>query len=77
METKSIFKSRIFWLNIISALLGVTTVITGEDIANLGVNEHLQKWILAAIGLFNIVGNVYLRTVTVGAVHIPTKKKQN
>lgn len=76
MGTKSILKSKTFWFNVLLGLLGVTTLITGDDLKVLGLGENAEAKVLIALGAFNTVGNIILRSATSAQVTIPTLKKK-
>lgn len=75
MESKSILKSKTFWLNIIAALLGCLAVFTPEMLEGLGLGEHAQEKALATIGGITTVLNIILRLLTTTAVTLPGSNK--
>ena len=72
---KSIFQSKTFWLNIIAGILGVTTMITADDINKLGLSEHLAQQILSVIGIVTTILNIVMRAITSEAVTTPFTQK--
>ena len=66
METKSLFQSKTFWVNLASGLSAVIALI---DPSLLGVDP---RWLLLASGAVNI----FLRTITSGAVSLSAPKPE-
>lgn len=68
METKSIFKSKIFVLNAVVALLAILDIITPDLLNVFELTLSTQHKIMALIALFVGVLNIFLRTITNSAV---------
>lgn len=68
METKSIFKSKIFVLNAIVALLAILDIITPDLLNVFELSLPTQHKIMTLIALFVGVLNIFLRTITNSAV---------
>ena len=64
METKSILKSKTFWVNIIAATLGCLTVFTPDLLSGLGLGEHAQEKALTVIGGLTTILNIVLRFIS-------------
>ena len=64
MESKPLFKSKIFWLNIVAALLGVFAVFTPELLSGLGLGEHAVEKVLTIIGAITTFLNIAFRILS-------------
>jgi len=64
METKSIVKSKTFWVNIIAASLGCLAVFTPDLFTGLGLGEQSQEKALAIIGGITTILNIILRFIS-------------
>ena len=60
MESKSIFVSKTFWINLIAVLLGVISITNPEMI---GVKAETLLWVSGVL-------NIFLRAITVGPVSL-------
>jgi hypothetical protein len=74
METKSIFKSKTFWFNLLLTLVGGAAAVSAPDIADLGLSAVASAWVLKICGAVAFMGNFYLRLVTNQPVTLPTRK---
>ena len=74
---KTIFQSKTFWFNVLLGLLGVSTLVGANELTSIGIDGILQNRILAALGVFNILGNIVLRAATNTAIQPikPFRKK--
>lgn len=64
MNSKPIIKSKTFWVNIITALVGVVTVLGGSDLIK--DNPQIAGIGATALGVLNVI----LRLITVSPVSI-------
>lgn len=75
MKTKSIFQSKIFWLNIIVGLLAAVDIITPEALNILGLELATQHKLMGALGLLVAVLNIILRSITTSAATFKKESK--
>lgn len=73
-QVKSIFSSKTFIFNVIAGVIGVLTSLGADQLTDLGINGVAQKWVLFAIGLIVMFGNIYLRSITNTPVTTPLTK---
>lgn len=73
--TKSIFQSKTFWFNLVGGLVGISTMVTGDQLTELGINGVAQKWTMVGIGAVVTFGNIYLRSITNAPVTTLLTKK--
>lgn len=65
MESKSVFASRVFWLNLLSLVVALIAAALGHDwVAS---NPQVVSVLVAVQSSINLV----LRFLTVGPVHVP------
>lgn len=64
METKSIFKSKTFWVNAIAGLLAMLSLFSHDYLSTLGLGEDLQSKVLSTIGAITTVLNIVLRFIS-------------
>lgn len=64
METKSILKSKTFWVNAIAALLAIVSIFSPDMLTKLGFGEQALEKALAIIGALNTVLNIALRFIS-------------
>lgn len=76
METKSIFKSKTFWFNVLVALVGAAAAVSAPDIADLGLSANASAWILKTCGAVAFLGNLFLRAATNQPVTVPQPFKK-
>lgn len=74
METKSILKSKTFWLNFISACLAILSILNPDLLNGLGLGADAQTKVLSVIGALTTVLNIILRFVSNTPI-TPLKKK--
>jgi hypothetical protein len=63
-ETKSILKSKTFWVNAIAALLAILSIFSPDMLIKFGFGEHALEKTLAIIGALNTVLNIGLRFIS-------------
>ena len=73
MESKSIFKSKTFWVNVIAGVIATATLISPEYLAQLGIAEDKQVAVLTSVGTVTAILNVILRAITSAPVTITQK----
>ncbi len=64
MGTKSILKSKTFWLNAIASLLAILSIFNPEFLSGLGLGFDAQTKALSIIGALTTVLNIALRFVS-------------
>lgn len=66
-DTKSIFMSRTFWVNLLTTLVAVGTVVA-ETMGGV-IDPKVMSFILLVVG----IANIWLRAITTKPVHIVPK----
>ena len=61
---KSIFASKTFWFNVVTALLAVIAVFSPEQLQGLGLGANAVETTLKVLGTISMVGNIVLRFLT-------------
>lgn len=75
MESKSILKSKTFWVNLIAGVLAVAAGVNHDYLSKLGLTPEAQGTVLTAVGAVVAILNIALRTITSTEVTLPSKKK--
>ncbi len=73
--TKSMYKSKIFWLNIIVSLLAVLDIFTPESLNLLDLELMTQHKLMGALGLLVAILNIILRSITTGPATFKNNKE--
>lgn len=77
LKSKSIFKSKTFWFNLVSGIIAGATLVDPELLDAIGSTHQQQKAVMAIIGLINGIGNIILRGGSSQPVYVSQKKIQN
>jgi len=74
MDTKSIFMSKTFWLNVCAFIVAAATYIDPELLSYIGVDPSLQMKLMKLVATAVAIANLCLRMGTKTAVTVPFKK---
>jgi hypothetical protein len=72
-QTKSIFASKTFWVNLIAGILSAVVYINPELLSALGLDESNQHKILTGIGALVAILNIVLRSLNGAPVSLTPK----
>jgi uncharacterized membrane protein len=74
METKSIFSSKVFWLNLIIGIISVLGLVNPELLSAIGIKDPVQ--FMTIVGAVTAILNVILRFLTNQPITPIGKKKE-
>lgn len=63
-QTKTIFKSKTFWLNLILGILAIIALIDPTILIAFGIPEASQMQVMQVVGIIAAVLNIILRLIT-------------